>query len=155
MARDHRPAARNAPSAPVAFDAAAALAPTEPPPEETERVEGKAPDSAELVSEIAALRTERDELLARIEAMQSAHAAERDSFDAAWHKREAEIAALSPERVIPAPEAPAALVVPRRPRAVGSLRCHLHGAPLTVGDGQEIPEGVDLSTLPQHAFVEG
>lgn len=147
MARDHRMGARNAPSAP-------ALAPTEPPPppEEMERVEGKAPDSAKLVSEIAALRTERNELLARIEAMQSAHAAERDSFDAAWHKREAEIAALSPERVIPAPEA---LVVPRRPRAVGSLRCHLHGAPLTVGDGQEIPEGVDLSTLPQHAFVEG
>jgi len=146
MARDHRMGARNAPSAP-------ALAPTEPPPppEEMERVEGKAPDSAELVSEIAALRTERDELLARIEAMQSAHAAERDSFDAAWHKREAELVAPSPAPA-PAPEAP---IVSRRPRAVGSLRCHLHGAPITVADGQEIPEGVDLSALPPHAFVEG
>lgn len=148
MARDHRMGARNAPSAP-------ALAPTEPPPPPEE----EAPSVEELTTALtvekiraAALEGERDELLARIEAMQSAHAAERDSFDAAWAKREAEIAALSPERVIHAPEAP---VAPRRPRAVGSLRCHLHGAPLTVGDGQEIPEGVDLSTLPPHAFVEG
>ena len=70
-------------------------------------------------------------------------------------KREAEIASLSPERVIPSPEAPAPPAPPRRPRAVGSIRCHLHGEPITLSDGQDIPEGVDLSTLPKHAFEEG
>lgn len=151
MARDHRMGARNAPSAP-------ALAPTEPPPPpegEAPTIEDEAPTVEELTTALtvekiraAALEAERDELLLRVSELDAALAAARADASA---KREAELVAPSPAPA-PAPEAP---IVSRRPRAVGSLRCHLHGAPITVADGQEIPEGVDLSALPPHAFVEG
>lgn len=158
MARDHRPAARNAPSAPVAFAAAAALAPTEPPPppEETGRVEGEPPtvedlaaDRAALISKVAALTAENEVLRDELASARRQHALAHEEALRLAGEIASHSCAREPE---PAPEAP---IAPRRPRAAGSLRCHLHGAPITVADGQEIPAGVDLSTLPPHAFVEG
>lgn len=158
MARDHRPAARNAPPAPVAFVAAAAIAdgalgpaviaPTEPPPEE-------APSAEELTTALtaekiraAALEGERDELLLRVAELEAALtdargelAAQCERFNAAWAKREAELTALSPEHEPP--------IAPRRPIADAQIPAVINGVKRVLMPGDEIPEGVDTATLPK------
>lgn len=173
--------AREKIGAAVALVASAALAPVTLPPEAevtdhgdgtaTVSVPGPSPDEwlsrvAELNTEVGALRAELAKVTEQRDASDAAHAAtlaerdalrtalgeqreasrtalieQRDAFDAAWAARERELAGPEP-------------VTARRFRAVGSLRCHLRGAPITVADGAMIPDGVDLSTLPSDAFEE-
>lgn len=162
--------AREKSGAAVALVASAALAPVTmlPEAEEIDHGDGTAtvsvpgPSPDEWLSRVAALNTELDarsaELakvteqrdvavgsldaaLAEVSALRTSLANQRDAFDAAWAARERELAEPEP-------------VTARRFRAVGSLRCHLRGAPITVADGAMIPDGVDLSTLPSDAFEE-
>jgi hypothetical protein len=151
-------------TAAVALVASAALAATVPPEvaqaseaaADEPTVEGLTADlSAEKVR-VAALEAELEEVRRRTVELEAAVIEANDAglrmrerFDAAWREREAEIAA----RVAPA-AAPTEPLTARRYRAVGSLRCHLRGAPITVADGALIPDGVDLSTLPSEAFEE-
>lgn len=158
------------PGAAVALVASAALATTVPPPPdegEMERVEGQPPSHEDWLSRVAALNTELDEakasaaLLAdeltlertRNESLRAELADTRARFNAAWDEREREVTALLDAASAPAP---APVDVPAvRLYAVGSIRCHLRGTPITIDDGAVIPDGVDLTTIPAEAIRKG
>lgn len=157
--------AREKNGATVAIAAAAALAATAPPIHdagpgiETEACAAPETEHPDCATQIAELTASLDEERRRVVELEAALIEargelrdQRERFGAAWAEREAQIAALSPERVVPVASPPPA--GPRRFRAVGSIRCHLRGAPITIEDGAEIPEGVELSTLPAEAFEE-
>ena len=162
----------------VALVASAALAPVTLPPEAevtdhgdgtaTVTVPGPSPD--EWLSRVAELNTELDEVKAsaalladeltlertRTESLRAELAETRARFNAAWDDREREVAALLNAASAPAPAAPAPVdALASRFYAVGSIRCHLRGAPITIDDGAVIPDGVDLTTIPAGAIRKG
>lgn len=170
--------AREKNAAAVALTAAAALASTTPPPpdvesEEMERVEGAAPDPGALVAKIAELNTRVGELehqlteerrrsaeieTALIEARSDLRA-QRANFDRAWSEREAQLAALSPERVVPPARVdalpPGAPVRGRVIRARCMVMCRgADGAPITIPAGGEVPAGADLTGVSPEALTE-
>ncbi len=108
---------------------------------ERTRTESLRAELAKVVEERDAAERNAMRDAAELASLRTALANQRDAFDAAWAERERELAEPPP-------------VTAHRYRAVGSLRCHLRGAPITVADGAMIPDGVDLSTLPSDAFEE-
>jgi len=157
--------AREKNAAVTALAAAAALAPVSTLPEagpgvemEERATEGRGPtehpDCETQIAELTAALDEERRRVVELEAALIEARAEvryqRASFDRAWSDREAQ---LSPERVAPPPSAPTPGTA-RRLRAVGSVRCYRNSTPILLEDGAEIPEGVDLATMPPGTFEE-
>lgn len=141
--------------------------PTPPPAEDLVLVEGKAPDAAELISEVARLRSELEAALQLQERQAQRHRAELEDlsvqhrqayerlqeglrerekeFRDAWTRRELEIAALGPS----APVRGKVFI------ARTNLRCHTRdGAPLRVAAGSPLPDSVDPLSVPADAIEE-
>ncbi len=149
----------------VALVAAAALAPVALPPEAevTDHGDGTAtvsvpgPSPEEWLSRVAALNTELDEVKAsaalladeltlertRTESLRAELADIRVRFNAAWDERERAVADLLNAASAPAPAAP-----PRKPLADASLVVVLKGKRVVLNPGDEIPDGVDVASLP-------
>ena len=146
----------------------ATTAPAAPPPaEDLVAVEGKAPDAAELISEVARLRSELEAALLKLESQAQRHRAELEDLSAqhrqayerlqqdlrdqdknfrdAWTRRELEIELLRPE---PTPTRPK--------RRVFAFSCIVvkDGARQAVAPGDAVSPNMDLTGLPSGAVVE-
>lgn len=153
----------------VALAASAALAPVTLPPEaevtdhgdgtSTVSVPGPSPD--EWLSRVAELNTELAEAKARAAILADELAIERERtaaaraevtetrerFQAAWDERERAVADLLNTAASLPPEAPA-----RKRVADAQLVLTVRSKRIVLMPGDEIPEGIDLATLPAGSF---